>query len=211
MQDIHTTPAQHQRITSFLPPPILNPIIPHKLLPLLILPPLPPIRPSRPHTLKTARTRIQLAPTTRHLITLPTSRLQFLRVGNGLVAPEALPHVDHAALALAIAVFELLALGGQGVGEGRAEAVGGGVAVDEDAVAVLEAEGQCRACGKRVRGKRFRVRWESEGVRMSLQEDGMAVVRFDGLMWRLQWRCYRSGRFEGRCEIIVNFERERRN
>ena len=38
-------------------------------------------------------------------------------------------------------MFELLALGREGVGEGGCEAVDGFVAVEEDAVGVLEAEG----------------------------------------------------------------------
>jgi len=46
-------------------------------------------------------------------------------------------------------VLELLALRRQGVGQGRAQAVGGRVAVDEDAVAVLEAGGEGGACGGR--------------------------------------------------------------
>lgn len=56
-----------------------------------------------------------------------------------LVAAKPFPHIDHAALALAVAPRELLAAGGQGVEEvGALEAVGGGVAVLEDAVGVLE-------------------------------------------------------------------------
>jgi hypothetical protein len=60
---------------------------------------------------------------------------------DGLVAAEALAHVDHAALALAEAALELLALGREGFEEGRGEAFEGRVAGDEDAVAVLEALG----------------------------------------------------------------------
>lgn len=59
--------------------------------------------------------------------------------GNGLVSPEALAHVNHAALALAVALFELLAPGRERVDERGAQAVGGCVLVDHDAVGVLEA------------------------------------------------------------------------
>lgn len=63
-------------------------------------------------------------------------------VGDGHVAAEALAHVDHAALALAKALLELLALCRQLVDEGRAEAVGGRVALEHDAVGFLEALGE---------------------------------------------------------------------
>ncbi len=61
--------------------------------------------------------------------------------GDGLVSAEPFTHIDHAALALAEATFELLALCWEGFEEGRGEAFEGGVAVDEDAVGVLEALG----------------------------------------------------------------------
>ena len=58
-----------------------------------------------------------------------------------LVTAEALAHVDHAALALAEAAFQLLALCGKSVKEGRGEAFEGRVAGDEDAIRILEALG----------------------------------------------------------------------
>lgn len=56
---------------------------------------------------------------------------------NRLVAAEALAHVNHAALALAEAAFELLALCREGLKEGRREAFEGRMAGDEDAVRIL--------------------------------------------------------------------------
>jgi hypothetical protein len=60
---------------------------------------------------------------------------------NGLVAAESLAHINHAALALAKAAFELLALCREGLEEGRREAFEGGVAGNEDAVRILQALG----------------------------------------------------------------------
>ena len=60
---------------------------------------------------------------------------------DGLVAPEALAHVDHALLALTVAVLQLLALRRQRVDEWRAQAVARFVALDEDAVGVGETGG----------------------------------------------------------------------
>lgn len=55
-------------------------------------------------------------------------------VGDREVAAEAFAHVDHAALAFAEALLELLALGREGLDEGGSEAVGCAVAMDHDAV-----------------------------------------------------------------------------
>jgi hypothetical protein len=60
---------------------------------------------------------------------------------NRLVAAEALAHVNHAALALAEATPELLALCREGFEERRREAFEGRVAGDEDAVRILQALG----------------------------------------------------------------------
>ena len=66
--------------------------------------------------------------------------------GGGLVAAEALAHVDHAAAALPEALLELLALGGQRLGERGPEALGGRVALDQDALGLLEALRQGGSC-----------------------------------------------------------------
>jgi len=68
--------------------------------------------------------------------------LQLALHGDRPVAAKALAHVDHAFFALCVAFLQLLALGGECVFEGRAETVAGGVALEHDAVAVLEAEGE---------------------------------------------------------------------
>jgi hypothetical protein len=47
--------------------------------------------------------------------------------------------------------------------------------VDEDAVGVLEAEGEGRACNEEDLGQKdcLGVGWSGDGVRMSLQEEGI--------------------------------------
>ena len=59
-----------------------------------------------------------------------------------MVPAKALTHVDHAALAVAKAAFQLLALLGQGGDERRGEAFEGLVVVDQDAVRGLQAGGE---------------------------------------------------------------------
>ena len=82
-----------------------------------------------------------------HRILRPTLDLQ--TDGNGLIAPEAFSHVHHPALALAVALFQLLASGGQAVDERGAQAVRGFVAFHQHAVRLLQAE---RKCGSWVQG-----------------------------------------------------------
>ena len=97
---------------------------------------------SRPrlHRLKRRLAPVQLAAVPRARGFLARSAaFELVAHADGLVAAEALAHVDHAALALTEAALELLALRGEGVDERRGEAFEGRVAGDEDAVAVLEA------------------------------------------------------------------------
>lgn len=63
--------------------------------------------------------------------------------GDGLVPPKAFSHVHHAPLAVAVALFQLLAPGGQGVDERRPQAVGGFVAFNQHAIRLLQAERKC--------------------------------------------------------------------
>lgn len=121
------------QIVSLLPD-ILNPVISDKNL-ILAIRVIPAIRPLGSHTLVTPLASIQ------HPLRLLATSLELGGSGDGLIASESFPHVDEAALAFAVAFLELLALGGESVGEGWAETFGGGVAVDEDAVGILEAEG----------------------------------------------------------------------
>ena len=72
---------------------------------------------------------------------LGTPSFKLMAHANRLVATEALAHVNHAALALAEAAFELLALCREGLEEGRRETFKGRVAGDEDAVRILQALG----------------------------------------------------------------------
>lgn len=110
---------------------IVNPIVPRIHFPLV------PLR----RRLLRPRLGILIAapPRVQHALRLPTTRLQLRRDRDGLVAPEALAHINHALLALAVAALQLLALSGERVGEWRAQAVDGFVAVHEHAVRVLEA------------------------------------------------------------------------
>ncbi len=115
----------------------LNPF-PHNhstLLPILLILHLPPIPldwliPTRllNRSPKRRLPSIQLAATGTR------SSFQLLAHSNGLVAPETLPHIDHAALALAVALLELLAFGGHRIEEGLSKAVGGLVPVHHNAV-----------------------------------------------------------------------------
>lgn len=95
--------------------------------------------------LDTARKR---RPSGIELVSLAALGLLHGAVRHGHVAAEALAHVDQAALALAEALLELLALGGEAVDEGFAEAVGGAVALDHYAFGFLEALGERIACGR---------------------------------------------------------------
>lgn len=63
-----------------------------------------------------------------------------------MVTSKPFPHVDHAALALAIPLFELLALCGKGFDEWRTEAIYRAVTLNEDAVGGLEAFREGGAC-----------------------------------------------------------------
>jgi hypothetical protein len=93
------------------------------------------------HRLKRRLPTVQL-PAARFsdLLSLPRSAaFELMAHADGLVAAEALAHIDHAALALAEAALELLALRGESVEERWREAFDGRVPGDEDAVAVLEA------------------------------------------------------------------------
>jgi hypothetical protein len=76
------------------------------------------------------------------------ARLELARHSNGAVAAESLAHVDHALLALGVALLQLLALRGEGVLERRPQTLARRVALDHDAVAVLQAEGERGACGE---------------------------------------------------------------
>lgn len=116
--------------------------------PILFILNIPPIRRNRLITTrlldrasKSRPSRIQLVPLLRGAIRSIRRRLPALdrRIADGHVASEALAHIDHAALTLAKALFQLLAFRGQGVDEGLAEAVGGFVALDHDAFGFLEA------------------------------------------------------------------------
>jgi hypothetical protein len=78
------------------------------------------------------------------------ARLELALHGNGSITAEALAHIDHALLALGVALLQLLALGRQGVFEGRAQTFAGAVPLDHDAVAVLQAKGQCSTCSELV-------------------------------------------------------------
>ena len=64
------------------------------------------IRRFRSHALVTALAGVQ------HSLRLTPTCIQLGRGGYGFVATEAFAHVDHAALALAVAVLQLLTLGG---------------------------------------------------------------------------------------------------
>lgn len=74
------------------------------------------------------------------------ARLQLALDTDGSVATEALAHVDLALFAFGVSLLELLALGGKRVFERRTKAVAGLIPLDHDAVGVLEAEGERRAC-----------------------------------------------------------------
>lgn len=83
-------------------------------------------------------------------IQLPTLLLRHISQlphRNRLVSAEALAHIDHAALALAVSLLKLLALRGQGVEERGSQAVGWGVPLDHDAVGLLKALGEGFAWG----------------------------------------------------------------
>lgn len=60
-----------------------------------------------------------------------------------LIPSKSLPHIHHPALALSVALFELLAFRGQRVDERRTKAVRGFVAVDHHAIGFLEALREC--------------------------------------------------------------------
>lgn len=119
--------------------PALKPSLPARGQPLLLQPVLfilhlPPVLRNR-----LVAVRLLDAAAKRRLARVQLVPFALLRrlhrpVRHGHVAAEALPHVDQAALALAVALLELLALCREGRGEGLAEAVGGLVAVDHDAV-----------------------------------------------------------------------------
>lgn len=91
------------------------------------LPPLLSIRPS--HIPKSALASIKLP--TR----LISTSLQLHTTRHGLVSTKPLAHVNHASLALSVALFELLASRRKSFGKRQSEAVGGCVAVDQHAVA----------------------------------------------------------------------------
>lgn len=69
-----------------------------------------------------------------------------LVVRSGLVAAEALSHVDHAAAAFAVGFLELLALCRERVDVLGAQALERRVSLDHDAVGFLEAERQRGSC-----------------------------------------------------------------
>ncbi len=69
-----------------------------------------------------------------------------LVVRGGLVAAEALSHVDHAAAAFAVGLLELLALCRERVDVLGAQALERRVSLDHDAVGLLEAERQRGSC-----------------------------------------------------------------
>ena len=96
--------------------------------------------------IKRRRSPIQLAPAASARSSLRVILALELRAhADGLVPPEALAHVHHAALAVAEPALQLLAGRREGVEERRGQALGGRVAGDEDAVRVLETGGQCGA------------------------------------------------------------------
>jgi hypothetical protein len=88
---------------------------------------------------------LSTAPDARNL--LPAHRyiraavLELGKQADGLVAAEALAHVDHAALALTKPALELLAWRRQGGEEGLSEAFGSSVTLDHDTVGGLETLG----------------------------------------------------------------------
>lgn len=140
----------------------------------------PPCRPSVLTRRLLAIRRLDIAKGALSSIQLVTrvigTGLELHTRGDGLVAPESLAHVNHAALALAVALLELLAACGQRVDERGAKAVGGRVLVDHDAVGVLQAFGQCGTYGfQSIRTCFFYKEGAREDIRMSLQEDGMVV------------------------------------
>jgi hypothetical protein len=107
------------------------------------------------------------------------TRLELALDRDGAVAAETLAHVNHALFAFGIALLELLTLRGQRILERRAQTVAGLVALDHDAVAILQAKRQRGACGGLVRlGVCSRRGWSS--VRMSLHDCGMVAVRVAG-------------------------------
>jgi hypothetical protein len=112
------------------------------------------------------------------------ARLELALDRDGAVATEALAHVNHALFAFGIALLQLLALRGQRVLERRAQTVAGLVALDHDAVAVLQAEGQRGACGWWVRlGRAASVYGIWSSVRMSLHDCGMVAGCVAGPGW----------------------------
>ena len=84
-------------------------------------------------------------PTVKLMNGILSATLNLKADGDGLIAAEAFPHVDHAALALPVALFQLLAPSRQGVDERGAQAVRRFVALDQHAVRLLQAERQCRS------------------------------------------------------------------
>lgn len=148
MQVTQHTGRSHTRTSSLLP---LRGSLLLLLQPVLFILNLPPIRRNRLITIRLLETTRKRRPPRVKLVSLVAARaLRALHglVRNGRVAAEALAHVDHAALALAVALFQLLALQRECVDEGLAQAVGGFVAMDHDAVGLLEAFGQRLACEK---------------------------------------------------------------
>jgi hypothetical protein len=102
----------------------------------------PRLQPAPPlHRLKRRLPTVQLpAACFSNLLSLPRlATFELMAHTDGLVAAEALAHVDHAAFTLAKAALQLLALRGEGVEERWGEAFGRRVPRDEDAVTVLEA------------------------------------------------------------------------
>jgi hypothetical protein len=91
------------------------------------------------------------------------ARLELAGHGNGPVSAESLAHVDHALLALGVALLQLLALRREGVLERRPQTLARRVALDHDAVAVLQAEGQRGACGGVSRAARVAVKEAAHG------------------------------------------------
>jgi len=57
-----------------------------------------------------------------------------------LVTSESFSHIDHAALALSVTLLQLLAAGREGVEKGLPKAVGWFVALNKNAVRVLETD-----------------------------------------------------------------------
>ena len=93
------------------------------------------------HRLKRGLPAIQLALLDAHRLLAWPATLELLRHADRRVAAEALPHVDHPALALPEATLQLLALHRQLIDEGRGQAFDGCVFGDHYAVAILEAGG----------------------------------------------------------------------